>query len=140
MQRGRELEKQIEEKLGAINQYCENALSIRLEIRQARVKGQLVYCKSQPFDYAIILPVPHPSWFFDAKECSQKTWYPATDRTKTARNQKASLLKMQRMGHRAGFLVYFKYSLSLRFIEDWSKPITCVDGVAFDWQEFFDRG
>ena len=138
MKSWRRLELQIEEALDNINRYCQNALGVRLEVRQARKDGKFVYCKRQPFDYEIILPAGLPSWFFDVKECSGERWY-ASKSSKTA-HQKAALLKMQKMGHRAGFLVYFKSCLALRFVEDWSRPATPESGVVFVWQEFCKRG
>lgn len=134
--KGRELENKIECVIDQINALTEH-LAIRIEVRQVRTKTGLIYAKKQPFDYLIC--TKGLDFAFDAKECSDVVWYPS----QAPDHQKKAMLKMQAMGNRAGFLVWFRLCGdlpgSIRFIEDFEEPATVDSGIPFGWDMVLER-
>lgn len=136
MQKGRELEQLIEKVLDQLNGYTP-LLGIRLEVKQIKRDGETVYTKKQPFDYMIL--GAGAVWAFDAKECSGETWYPS----KAKAHQVEALHKVQELGHRAAFVVWFKKYRglpgSLRWIEDLDRPATINSGLPLNWEMFLRK-
>jgi penicillin-binding protein-related factor A (putative recombinase) len=126
--KGRKFELQIEKAMDQIN-HLGLGIAIRIEVRQAKTKTGNVYVKKQPFDYLVI--ANGLTWAFDAKECSQKKWYP----TKAPEHQRIALAKMQSMRNcYGGFVVHFKRFGKTRWITDFDKPATPESGLEFDWE------
>lgn len=129
--KGSELENHIEQVFKQLNA-TQGIIAIRLEVKRI---GKDIYKAKQPCDYVII--TSKTCWMFDAKECSEKTWYP----NKAPDHQKEAMLKAQKMGHRAGFLVQFASEpmKPLSFITDFTNPVTSQDGEPWDWNWFFEK-
>lgn len=133
-QRGRELELRIERVFDQLNCVLPGIIAIRIEVRQARVRGRLIYCKRQPFDYLVM--GRGQTWCFDAKECCTSKWYPGH----APPHQLEALRKAQGIGKRAAWLIWFRGTdnptTELRWVEDLETPATVNSGVSFDWEMF----
>ena len=130
---GRELEKKVERVLDQLNQQT-SLVTFRIEVKQVRAKDKFIYSKKQPCDYIVI---GKRVWAFDAKECSSNKWYPS----KAPEHQIVSLNKMQKLGHKAGFLVWFKKAEqidNIRWVENFNEPATAESGIALDWEMFLE--
>lgn len=128
MKRGMELEKRFDGWLANLNRL--GIVAIRLEIRTNLEKK--AYLRKQPADYVIINA--KRIWLLDSKECSQDKFSPEQQPP----HQVESMKRMQSLGWRAGFVVWFrKYDpvgVNMRLIEDFSQPATIASGARFDWQ------
>ena len=93
------------------------------------------YTKKQYCDYLIF--THKGDYWMDAKECKAEKLYISGKRLK---RQAHDMERAKSLGKRTGFLVWF-YSQdltksNLRFVEDFSKPITIESGTLFTWDMF----
>lgn len=141
---GRSLEMLVERGIDDLNRtFPKLFLGHRLGVPFVLSKeGKPIRTTKQPGDFVIF--TPGQAWLFDTKECGKKKWYPPKS-VKRQIHQYYSLKALKEMGHRAGFVVWFKASAPLelaialkaiRFVEDFEKPITVTDGIPFDWTIF----
>lgn len=129
---GQELELNLERVFDQVNA-LPDILVIRLEVKTVTEKR--VHVAKQPADYLVVTPTT--TWLLDAKECGEKKWYPAN---KKVAHQVAAMRKMQGMGQRAGFIIWFKelpWPFGVRLVEDFDSPATVNSGVQFGWDIFF---
>lgn len=140
-QRGRTLEMFIEDGLTELSEWKrQDFCGIRLAIEQIRGENGPIRIRKQPADFIVI--TQNQVWLFDAKECSQKYWYPQHG---ASEHQREAIAIFQKMGWRAGFVIWFRKDSSIdyammfkqiRWIENFSKRISIDDGVPFDWDLF----
>lgn len=131
-QAGRQIERHFEIWIDYWNTLS-NTLAVRLEVARTRNNK---YTRKQPADYIII--TMSNTWLIDSKETEKAKWTP----TKRELHQIAAMEKMAKMGHKSGFVIWFKKAdpamINLRYIDvENCKNCTILSGEKFNYTRFF---
>lgn len=132
--RGKELQEYISRNLERL-QSLGSLIYVEIEIKMKKIDGKIIYDKKQHCDF--VVSSKKGNFWLDSKECGKNSFSISGKRIK---RQAESFSLAQKMGNKAGFLVWFykedETKTNVRFVEDFSKPITIESGIKFDWDMF----
>lgn len=130
---GKTLEKKLEYMFRTLEHH-RRILFVRVHVPLVKTKKGWIRTEKQHFDYVLLCD--GVTWCIDAKECSQKKFY----FTKKIEHQTAAMRQAQALGHKAGFIIWFKSAgygdECLRFVDNFSEPASVESGIKFSLDLF----